>query len=268
MKQWQKVSLGGALAAALCAAAGGQAVAGPLVSSWTYEINNAFELFEPVSGVVGLDPNAELGFPTRLEWPLSGSGRSALEVDGVLTGSDLQTNGATVSGGTLTHDNAPVATRFQDQFLSSGRLRVRVDLSAPETGSDETVSVETFFDFAFKETENTGSCGFESASSCDDIFVLVDDGGLSKQFTFQGQTYTLIFGSEQLSTLDPAACQQLGIGAGCVGFLTPENASTDFRTFIRIVGPSVVPVPEPEILLLVGTGLVILGMARRRRRAT
>lgn len=264
MKQWQRFTVGGALAAALCAAAGGQAAAGPLVSNWTYEINNAFESFEPVPGVVGLGSNPDLGFPTRLEWPLSGSSRSSLEVDGVLTGSDLQTNGAAINGATLTHDNAPVATRFENQFLSEGRLRVRVDLSTPDT--TETTFVETFFDFAFKETQNTSSCGFESASDCDDIFVLVDDGGLSKQFTFQGHTYTLIFGSEQLSTLDPNACHQLGLGASCVGFLTPENASTDFRTFVRVIGPSTVAVPEPEILLLIGTGLIILGTIRWRRR--
>lgn len=264
MKKWQKFA-GGALAFTLLIGVTGQAAAGPVVNTWSYEINNGFSSFEPVPGVVGLDPNAALGTPTRLEWPLSGSDRSSLLVDSTQSGFDLATNGANVAGATLTHNNLPIATRFSNEFLRSGRLSVQIDLASADPNVGESITLDTFFDFAFLETENTGPCGFGSSSTCDDIFVLTGSGDLSQDFTYDGHTYTLVFGSEQLSTLDPAACQQLGLGASCVGFLTPENASTDFRTFVQIIGPSSVPVPEPGILALIGTGLIILGAVQRRR---
>src|SRR5690606_8546333 len=163
MRNWQKLAGGGALAIVLLSGAAGSATAAPIISTWSFELNNAFTEWTP-DGTVGLNPNPVLGGATRLEWPQSFDGpRSALEVDSVVTGNNLVTNGAAVAGPQLTHFNNPIPTNLQDEYLSSGKLSIQATLTPfapPASGS--VGPMETFFDFLFMETENRSPCGFDS----------------------------------------------------------------------------------------------------------
>lgn len=268
MKNWQKLAGSGALAFALLAGAAGQADAAPVITTWSYEVNNAFTEWDPSDGVVGSNPNSVLGGATRLEWPESFEGTpSALEVDSVVTGNDLVTNGSSVSGAELRHFNNPIPTNLQDEFLTSGKLSVRATLMPfdPVTGGS-VGPIDTFFDFLFMETKNVSSCGFPSNSVCDDIFLMVLAGDTEQTFEFLDETYTLIFGSDQLTQLGAAECGLFNLDAGCVGFKTTEGGLTEFGTTLSITGPAVA-VPEPGMLALFGTGLVALGVIRRRKAA-
>ncbi|WP_162912889.1 THxN family PEP-CTERM protein [Rhodospirillaceae bacterium SYSU D60014] len=273
MDKWQRYAGGGALAFALLVGATGQASA-VVVDVWDYTLDNAFTEFAP-AGVVGLNDNPTLGAPTRIEWPESfGGTRSALEVQGADTdpgrqSGEVTTNGPAAPGPDLVHFNFPIPTEFESEFLTSGTLTARAVLTPqqPPIGG-ETGPIETFFEFAFNETPNrSGECVPDAQSVCDDFFALVAVGPTSETFTFDGETYTLLFGSTQLTPQSAETCALVGQAAGCLGFLTQENQTNVFETFISVTreGPGPSPVPEPGMLVLLGTGLLALGIIRRRQ---
>jgi hypothetical protein len=270
MNRYWKLVAGGGLGVAVVLATSGGAAAAPIVNSWSYTLNNAFFDFQPGS-VIGSGANPEVGGSTRIEWPAAFDGAtSALEVEhdamGVVGGT-VTTNGGLAAGPDLLHINNPVPSSMEQDFLVSGRLSVQATLTPLDPAAEGSAGpFETFFDFTFKETENEGPCGFASETTCDDIFLLVGTGESTQTFDFLGETYTLTFGSERLATLSDEQCAEVGQAPGCIGFLTQENGTTVFDTFISVTGPEApVAVSEPGTVALLGAGLVALGFVGRRR---
>jgi hypothetical protein len=121
-----------------------------------------------------------------------------------------------------------------------------------------------------------------NVDGCGDIFV-IGPSALNYSFFYDTdgaggddeQEYFLSFvGPGGLTSLPTAAClAATGSNAPCLGFVTPEDASTTFSfgalitTERVVIEPDPGDVPEPGILSLVGLALVTLGGMRRRRTA-
>lgn len=229
------------------------------ITEWTFEIDSAFTAFSP-PGVIGSNPNAELGAPTTLEWGTGGGGPSSLVVDSSVTSPPvLTTGGPQVAGASLTHNNNPIA----GTTLTSATLSTQLVLTA---SSDPTITqtLMSNFQIAFTETNNDGDCGFASVSNCDDIFILLNPELLIEEFIIDEFIYTITLGAVGLGPLSDAACAEAGQPAGCVGFTTQESQANSLQTFFSISAREI-RIPEPASLALLGFGLLGMGIAVRRR---
>ncbi len=190
--------------------------------------------------------------------------RSALVIgNSPAAGDNLMTNSmAYVLTNIITHFNNVLAggTMSLETALLKTTLKLKPFLPVP---GPALAPKELDFTIRFTETPNQANCGFDSASNCDDIFV-IEIGNLVNSFTYDGFKYTttIIETTASLTGLSPAACIKAGALPGCLGFKTIENAATDAQFGLFIDG---VEVSEPAGTAALGLGLLSMFMYGRRR---
>ena len=246
-----------------------------LITQWTYNNEAGFSAFTGEGGtVINSSGNSGviLGLPTTLSWGPNNS--SSLVADSPVIGV-VNTNGAQVPGVPLTHNNFPIALgNSLESAVLSDALRLTPILPAPGPDFDAPVLE---FQILFAETPNAGGAGgacagggvsgdADNPGGCRDIFVLDNPGALLPvQFVVDDFLYTATINAAGLGPLSDDACAAVGAAAGCIGFLTQENATNRLDTFFTITAVPL-QIPEPGILALLGLGLGALGFARRRTK--
>lgn len=279
---------------ALCAiAAAFSALAAPtaqasmidgIVDVWTVGVNASFL----TGSVLWDDSNGSGGTTsvsaTQLVWgvPTSGAAQSSLTLSNFDTSNNVDTNGAAVSNLTLTHANNPITGRTLDRVTLASTLT----LTPFDPSNTGLAPVTLDFLINFDETTNGANpCANGGANGsgvngngCADIFV-IDKTSLNFSFFYdldgdagplQNQEYFISFFEQTagLNSLPAAACTSAGVAAPCLGFVTPEQATTA-ATFAALITtqPVTVNVPEPGTLAILGLGLAGLGFMRRKQTA-
>ncbi len=252
----------GLLAGALVSAA--TAFAGPLVTDWQYTESLAWQTPVFSSGGGNQVSNA-----TTLSWGQNGGStalggtRSSLVITNTPVAGHVFTNLAPVATNTITHTNNSIDGSFAT--LLSADLHNTLTLTPFAPAAGPTIPSQIDFLIHFKETPNSAPCGFVSSTTCDDIFV-IDSGALNNKFTYDGNQYfvSITTTTGALTPLSPAACSVAGVAAGCLGFITRENAATPV-TFQFQITAQPVTIPEPGELALLAIGLLGLYFARNRK---
>lgn len=254
-----------------------------IVDIWTVGVNAAFL----TDSVQWDNSNGNGGSTsvsaTQLVWGVpANSGQSSLTLSDFNTSNQVDTNGAAVSNLTLTHANNPITGLTLDRVTLASTLT----LTPFDPSSTGLPSVTLNFLINFDETTNGanpcangGQNGTGvNVNGCADIFV-IDQTSLNFSFFYdldgdggplQKQEYFISFFEQTagLNALPAAACAAAGVAAPCLGFVTPEEATTA-ATFAAVITtePVTVNVPEPGTLAILGLGLAGLGFMRRRQMA-
>jgi hypothetical protein len=167
----------------------------------------------------------------------------------------------------LTHSNQPITgTLLRNATATVGVKLTPVD---PEGAVRDLQDID--YVIKFKETPNnvavTDCADLTSLIACNDIFVL-RAGDLGSTFDYDGFRYFVsAFPTEggTLRFLTDRECAAASEDNGCVGFTTPERATTRLAFGLTISGERL-EVPEPGSLALLGLGLAGLAAATRRKQ--
>lgn len=263
------------------------AQATPLIDSWYFEINAAFNGADTSFSSSG---GQEVVTSQYVNWgaPAGTPGAGSSATTGVIAIGDARSGlnlGNDPSSGTVltnsmvgaptlsvTHTNNPISSTYGTLLHTSIDSTLKlwaVDASGEIIVDGATVS----FSIDFTETSNSQPCASPSppGSVCDDIFVLTGSP-FNFEFEVDGNTYYLNIlnvagdGAVKLTPLLPDECDAADADPGCIGFHTREGAATTTEFALVITGKPL-QIPEPATLALFGTALAGLGFMRRRKSA-
>lgn len=248
-----KLLMGAAIA--VCGMAPGLANA-ELITSWDYTVDARWDNWQPDPGVNQFFDGGDdvLQWGTEADGGLSNL-RLTREVDGTI----ITNSGVAQPGVTVTHNNFAITP----PTLTSTDMVV--DLTFTPTGTSNGADFTQTFNIEFTETTNLPPCDPQSASVCDDVFLLLNPDDLSVQFQIEDYLYTasLVFDESAFIGGQLFFEDVDGDGNNELYFLTEENFSSILPTGIIITAQQV---PEPGALALLGAGVAGLGFAARRRR--
>ena len=272
------------LAFAVWAACAGGAHAA-IVDTWSVSVDSSFEPLSIVDssgntpGVVTISNGDK-----TLRWGSadeSGLDVSNSPINTAIATSIMPTLEAPVSNVFLTHTDDSATGEDLDTvtLLNQFTLEALTPVGTP----DAPINLQFMIDF--QEAQNTldpcpdgGANGLAvNVDGCGDLFVIGTDA-LNYAFTYDAgdgealEYYvSLVETTGELQSLSTDACfAATGSYDPCLGFITPENATTaiEFGTYISTAPLTVQPppIPTPGALSLVGLGLLTLAGMRRRHR--
>jgi hypothetical protein len=257
----------GIIAGILCL--GSSVANATLVTQWEYEVFSEWTgaTFSSGGGLVSQD-QSEISWGYQLgdhenQAAIPSAARSALVIsNSPATGNNMVTgSGIPTLTNIITHWNNTLSNTFKTLVGAELKTTLKLKPFLPVAAGDFLPAKVIDFTIKFTETANSASCGFDSVSVCDDIFVITV-GNLSDFFWYDGVKYTtnIIETTLSLTGLSPAACAKANSPAGCFGFKTEEQKATAANFAILIDAE----VSEPSGLAILGLSLVGFVLYRRR----